>query len=67
MVIFINDEKREVKPSISVFELLDDLSLNEAPGTAVAVNNQIVLQKNRSTTLLKENDNILIINASKGG
>ncbi len=67
MVIFINDEPKEVKTDASIEELLTELELSSAPGTAVAVNNQIVLQNNRTSTILSENDKVLIITAAKGG
>lgn len=67
MVIFINDEEKLVEQDIVVTKLLEDLKLSNSPGMAIAVNNQIVLQQNRATTKLNENDKILIISAAKGG
>ncbi|WP_066632165.1 sulfur carrier protein ThiS [Labilibacter marinus] len=67
MVIFINDEKKIVEQDIVVATLLEELKLTNSPGMALAVNNQIVLQQNRATTILKENDKVLIISAAKGG
>jgi len=67
MVIYINDEVREVSSNIVISELFSELDLSSTKGLALAVNNQIILQKNWSITSLDENDKVLIISATKGG
>lgn len=67
MVIYINDEEKEVSSNITISELFSELNFSSTRGLALAINNQIILQKNWSITRLKENDQVLIISATKGG
>ncbi len=67
MVIFINDEKREVQVSLSVGDLFNELNFTSTHGLAIAINQQIVLKKDWDSTVLNENDQVLIISATKGG
>lgn len=67
MVVFINDEKHEVDQGISVTQLFEALQILSKQGVAVALNEQIVMQKNWQSTILSEKDKLLIISATKGG
>ncbi|TLX76875.1 sulfur carrier protein ThiS [Labilibacter sediminis] len=67
MVIFINDEEKEVSSGIAVSDLFKELNFPSTKGVALAINNQIILQKNWSSTRLNANDQVLIISATKGG
>lgn len=67
MVIYINDEEKKVSTNITISELFTELNFSFTKGLALAINNQIILQKNWSITRLKENDQVLIISATKGG
>ncbi|WP_282037482.1 sulfur carrier protein ThiS [Saccharicrinis aurantiacus] len=66
MVIFINDEKNNVSDGALLSDVITTLNL-QTKGLAIAVNNAIVQQQNWQSTPLKENDEVLIISATKGG
>ncbi|WP_075602680.1 sulfur carrier protein ThiS [Saccharicrinis aurantiacus] len=66
MVIFINDEKNNVSDGALLSDVITTLNL-QTKGLAIAVNNAIVQQQNWQSTSLKENDEVLIISATKGG
>jgi sulfur carrier protein len=67
MVIYVNDEKKDLQVSATVADLFNELNLPSLQGIAVAVNQQIVMQTNWASTTLKENDEVLVISATKGG
>jgi sulfur carrier protein len=67
MVIYVNDEKKDLQASTTVADLFNELNLPSLQGIAVAVNQQIVMQTNWASTTLKENDEVLVISATKGG
>ena len=67
MVIIINDEEKEVSSGVVVSDLFKELDFPSTQGLALAINNQIILQKNWSSTQLNANDQVLIISATKGG
>lgn len=66
MVIFINDEKNNVSDGALLSDVITTLNL-QTKGLAIAVNNAIVQQQNWQSTSLNENDEVLIISATKGG
>lgn len=66
MVIFINDEQSDVSNEALLSDVIGNLNL-ETKGLAIAVNNAIVQQQSWNSTHLKENDQVLIISATKGG
>ena len=68
MKIVINNEKREVPRQTNILELLSLLSVKaDQPGMAVAVNQKVVPRKVWETTLLNDQDDVLLIRASQGG
>ncbi len=68
MVIYVNDEKRTVEDSLVLSNLFQEIGINsKSKGLAIAINEQIVMQKKWSSTILSENDKVLIISATKGG
>jgi len=67
MLIFVNNEKKDVSNLKTLVELLESINLNLSKGIAVAVNNQVVAKGEWSKALLKENDKITIIRATQGG
>ncbi len=64
--INVNNEIKEVEINTSVAQLMRFLKQDKA-GVAVAINNQIVMNSNWQSTIVKENDNILLIQATQGG
>ena len=65
MKIIINSKAHETL-STTVAELSKELGLPDS-GVALAVNYQMVTREKWAETLLKENDDILIIKAASGG
>jgi sulfur carrier protein len=66
MIVQINGEKREVGTSLSVAELLEELSIR--PGRVVIELNRDVLPRDAyQNTLLKEGDAVEIVHFVGGG
>lgn len=66
MKIKINDEEKIVSSS-EISQLLLELEIPISGGIAVAVNDNVVSRKNWDSFKIKENDNIIIITATRGG
>ena len=64
-MIYINGNLRESKANLKL--VLEEEGILEKKGIAVAVNNQVVSKSTWDTFELKENDKILVIQASQGG
>ncbi len=64
--INVNNEVKEVNSKTSIELLLQILQQNEN-GIAVAINNHIITKSDWKKTILKENDNVLLIQATQGG
>lgn len=67
MVIKINGEFQEVENVSTIENLLENLNINETRGLAVAVNYNVVPKHSWNDALIKENDEVLMITATKGG
>jgi len=67
MKININNQGHELEDSACVIELMKHLSMDEKDGIAIAVNACVVPKKEWHQFLLKENDDIIIIQAAQGG
>lgn len=65
MTIQINNKAAEVQAK-NLQELADELALPEK-GVAIAVANKMVPRMSWATTILAENDNVVIIKAACGG
>jgi len=66
MNIIVNDTIENIPQGASISQMLKDLSI-DINGIAVAVNDSVVSKSSWDETIVKENDNILIIKASQGG
>ncbi len=66
MNIQLNNKTIELKNSMSI-EVLINLQNISSKGIAVALNSAVVTKSEWSTTLIKANDNIMIITATQGG
>ncbi len=66
MNIILNNSSRDIAPDTTVGQLLTEVGLPQQ-NVAVAVNNQIVLRQSWDTTILVENDNVVVIAAAYGG
>jgi sulfur carrier protein len=67
MKLNVNDKSFELPTGNSLSHLVKDLSLTTRTGIAVAVNSEVVPKAEWEKYSLKENDSIMIIQASQGG
>lgn len=68
MELTINHQKKFFEtPPASLEQLLLSENLRKEKGIAVALNNQVIAQKDWTSTPLHSNDIILIITATQGG
>lgn len=66
MKISLNNQWVETSGAVSVAQLLTDSGI-ALRGIAVAVNKQVVLKANWETTLLQNEDEVVVITATFGG
>ncbi|MBR6758355.1 MAG: sulfur carrier protein ThiS [Bacteroidaceae bacterium] len=66
MNITLNNTTRDIAPDTTVRQLLIEVGLPQL-NVAVAVNNQIVPRQLWDSTILVENDNVVVIAAAYGG
>jgi sulfur carrier protein len=67
MNIQINSEQKKVPDGTTVQEFVLNMLLLDPAGKAIAVNETIVPKHLWETTLLQENDSMLVIKACSGG
>lgn len=67
MTITINDNKTELPQDTTVKTLITQLYPDTKGGIAVAINNKIVPKTQWDTHKIKQDDDIVIINAAYGG
>ncbi|MGB0870403.1 MAG: sulfur carrier protein ThiS [Flavobacteriales bacterium] len=67
MKITVNQEQKDVSENLNLFQLLNELNIQQRQGIAIAVGMQIIPQQQWETTILEENQSINIITASQGG
>jgi len=65
MMVYLNGKEKELKSTLQL--VLEADGLSNKKGVAVAVNNQVVPKSSWESFSLKENDKILVIQASQGG
>jgi len=65
MAIILNGIEKDLLPKLLL--LLEKEGITDKKGIAVAVNNQVVPKSAWSDFGLKENDKVLVIQASQGG
>lgn len=66
MKISLNNTPRDITPNTTLRQLLTNENLPQQ-NIAIAVNNRIVLREAWDSTLLAENDKVVIIAATYGG
>ena len=66
MKILLNNTPRDITPNTTLRQLLTNENLPQQ-NIAIAVNNRIVLREAWDSTLLAENDKVVIIAATYGG
>jgi thiamine biosynthesis protein ThiS len=62
----INGDKREVKASQNLADLIKELDI-QAPNFAIALNQQVVPRSKYDSTAIKDNDKVEIVHAVGGG
>ena len=67
MEITVNDKLESVEDDLKLSEFLNNKSLYQSKGTAVAVNECVIAKNDWQKFVLQENDQILIIRATQGG
>ncbi len=67
MKLKVNSNSIELNGNPQLLFLLKELSLVEKTGIAVAVNAEVISKKNWNQFELKENDEVIIIEAAQGG
>jgi sulfur carrier protein len=67
MDVLVNNQTQTTIKQASLTQLLQQLSLHEVKGMAVAVNNNIVPKSNWDKHMLTEHDKITIIRTTQGG
>ena len=67
MKILLNDESYEVSDGSSLFSLVKELGKDDLSGWAVAINETVIPKSLLESTLLSENDRVLLIQATQGG
>ena len=66
MQLTINGEKRVIKESRNLADLIKELDI-KAPNFAMALNQQVVPRSKYDSTSIKENDKVEIVHAVGGG
>lgn len=67
MLVYINNKPSNLPDEITnIVQLLDFLNIKRG-GTAVAVNNKLIINSKWDQIRLKEKDNVTIISAAFGG
>lgn len=66
MELTINGEKREIKESQNLADLVKELDI-QAPNFAMALNQQVVPRSKYDSTEIKDNDQVEIVHAVGGG
>ena len=67
MIVFVNDQPRELESHVNLSQLVGMLGLTDAKGQALALNNRVIPRSKFEETSLHEGDQILIIQATQGG
>ncbi len=66
MTINVNNQSKSISENSSLELLLQQLDLSRN-GIAIAINNQIISKEKWNSTILTNNDNVTIIQATQGG
>jgi len=67
MTVFVNNELRELKAPSTLKDMLAACQIQSVRGLAIAVNNQVIARAAWEQHVLRTNDRITLIRASKGG
>ena len=67
MQIEINNETKTITENFSAQQVFELLQIQNTNGYALAINNTVVPKSKWNETILKENDKVLVIQATQGG
>ena len=67
MKIYLNDDLKIIEEGLSLALFLENLEMHDLSGWAVAVNEEIVPTEKLSEISLKEDDRIILVQATQGG
>jgi sulfur carrier protein len=67
MAIYINDREQAYIPNETVKQLLERLSLGEAKGYAVAIEDEVIARSSWEHFCIEDGRRILLIQATQGG
>ena len=67
MIVFINNKNCVLNTDANLTMALEQNGILTQKGIAVAVNNAVIPKAEWQTTILTENDKIIIIKATQGG
>ena len=66
MYIKVNNENQEISENTSIEQLVEQLKIS-TNGIAIAINNTVVKKSEWNSTIINNNDDILIIKSTQGG
>ena len=66
MYIKVNNENQKISENTSIERLVEELKIS-TNGIAIAINNTVVKKSEWNSTIIKNNDDILIIKSTQGG
>jgi sulfur carrier protein len=67
MTICVNNEKQDVNPDVSLQVVLSAMGMDSRKGIAVSLNQRIIPRGKWELEIIREQDEIVIIEASQGG
>jgi sulfur carrier protein len=67
MNIEINNETKTIAENFSAQQVFELLQIHNTNGYALAVNNTVIPKTKWNESFLKENDKVLVIQATQGG
>jgi sulfur carrier protein len=67
MNVFVNDTPHNVQHDVDLKTFLHSLKLEDFRGWAIALNEEVISAKNFENMILKEDDRLLLIQATQGG
>lgn len=68
MSIYLNGEERQISPGLTVYQLLAELGMDpQRPGTAVAVDGEVVFRQDWKDKVLAPGSQVEIVRAVAGG
>jgi len=66
MYIKVNNENQKISENTSIERLVEELKIS-TNGIAIAINNTVVKKSEWNSTIINNNDDILIIKSTQGG